>query len=223
MHSLDQNSQSLVIFDLDGTLIDSVPDLAAAIDATLTSLGAPTAGTDKVRTWVGNGSLTLVERAINWAGLPIEQLHTAHDKFLAIYADCHDGTVAYAGVTEGLNRLLDNGYLLAICTNKPSQFLPQILANMGWQDKFSCVIGGDSLPVKKPDPAPLLHICNVLNVNKNHAIMVGDSKNDIIAGKNAGIKTLALTYGYNYGEPIAHSQSDAIFDDFKALVDGILK
>lgn len=93
---------------------------------------------------------------------------------------------------------------------------------MGWTDKFACVIGGDSLPTNKPDPAPLLHICTTLGMDKSQAVMVGDSKNDILAGQNAGITTLALTYGYNYGEPIADSRPDGVFDEFGDLVTSLL-
>lgn len=218
----NQPAKSLIIFDLDGTLIDSVPDLAAAIDATLTSLDAPMAGVDHVRTWVGNGSLKLVERALAWAKLPTDQLHTAHEIFLQKYANCHDGTVEYQGVTDGLGRLSHQGFTLAICTNKPVQFLPEILKNMGWTDTFACVIGGDSLSVKKPDPAPLLHICQTLGVDTAHTIMVGDSQNDILAGKNADMTTLGLSYGYNYSKPIDESCPDGVFDDFGSLVDYIV-
>lgn len=223
MQNSDALAKSLIIFDLDGTLIDSVPDLAAAIDKTLAHFGRPPAGVDHVRTWIGNGSLKLVERAINWAGLDNDKLNDAHEVFLREYTDCHDGTVAYDGVKEGLDRLINRGFVIAICTNKPSQFLPKILQKMGWVDKFNCVVGGDSLPVKKPDPAPLLHICEQLGVNPSQAIMVGDSKNDILAGKNASMTTLALSYGYNYGEPIANHNPDAVFDDFSDLVAFIVK
>lgn len=220
--STHSSKKSLIIFDLDGTLIDSVPDLAAAVDATLTALNATTAGVDHVRTWVGNGSLKLVERALVWAGLPLTELETAHKIFLQKYAHCHDKTVEYAGVSEGLERLAKQGFGLAICTNKPTQFLPEILKNMGWTDTFACIIGGDSLSVKKPDPAPLHHICQTLGVENTHAVMVGDSENDILAGKNAGMTTLALSYGYNYDKPISDSRPDAAFDEFGALVDFIL-
>lgn len=216
------NPKSLIIFDLDGTLIDSVPDLADAIDKTLITLGGSPAGGERVRTWVGNGSLKLVERAIDWAGIDADRLHDAHELFLTTYHDCHDGTAPYADVSQGLNHLKQQGLSLAICTNKPNQFLPQILTNMGWDGVFDCVVGGDTLPTKKPDPAPLHHICQTLGVDACHAVMVGDSKNDILAGKNAGMTTLALSYGYNYGEPIADSQPDAVFDDFESLVDFIL-
>ncbi|MDO4896031.1 MAG: phosphoglycolate phosphatase [Moraxella sp.] len=214
--------KSLIIFDLDGTLIDSVPDLADGVDKMLAHFDKPPAGVERVRSWVGNGSTKLVERALVWAKLPLDNLHHAHELFLAEYATCQGKTTEYDGVTDGLNRLSAQGLTLALCTNKPAQFLPDILANMGWENAFACVIGGDSLPTKKPDPAPLLHICNTLGVNTSQVVMVGDSKNDILAGQNAGITALALTYGYNYGEPIVDSCPDGVFGGFGDLVDFIL-
>ncbi|WP_432481367.1 phosphoglycolate phosphatase [Moraxella sp. ZY200743] len=219
---MNTTPKSLVIFDLDGTLIDSVPDLTDAIDKTLLILGSCTAGEELVRTWVGNGSLKLVERAINWAGITLERLDEAHELFLTTYHNCHDNTTAYANVKEGLICLKQQGFKLAICTNKPTQFLPQILANMGWLDMFDCVVGGDTLSTKKPNPNPLYHICQTLSIDVCQSIMVGDSKNDILAGKSANMTTLALSYGYNYGESIAISKPDAIFDDFGSLVAFIL-
>ncbi|OOR89379.1 phosphoglycolate phosphatase [Moraxella caviae] len=217
--------KTLIIFDLDGTLIDSVPDLAAAVNAMLTELGTANASTEQVRSWVGNGSLVLTERALTWANLATDDaaLHHAHERFLAHYADCAScATAPYAGVSAGLKTLKQAGFALAIATNKPARFLPEILAAQGWHD-FDCVIGGDSLPTKKPDPTPLLHICDALGISPAAAIMVGDSKNDVVAGKNANITTLALSYGYNYDEPIAHSEPDAVFDEFADLVAFILK
>ncbi|WP_066802361.1 phosphoglycolate phosphatase [Moraxella oblonga] len=214
--------KSLVIFDLDGTLIDSVPDLADGVDGMLAHFGKSPAGTERVRTWVGNGSLKLVERALMWADLPLDNLPYAHEIFLQKYANSQGKTAEYQGVSIGLNQLIQNGFTLALCTNKPTQFLPDILKNMGWADKFACVIGGDSLAVKKPNPEPLLHICKTLGIDKSQAVMVGDSKNDILAGRGAGMMTLALTYGYNYGEPIADSEPDEVFENFGALVEFVL-
>ncbi len=214
--------KSLIIFDLDGTLIDSVPDLTEGVDKMLAHFDKPPAGESLVRHWVGNGSVKLVERVMTWADLPLDKSHQAHKLFLQEYATCQGKTVEYDGVTKGLTRLLKQGYTLALCTNKPHQFLPDILNHMGWTGKFACVLGGDSLASKKPEPEPLWHICKTLDVDVSNAVMVGDSMNDIMAGQRAGMSTLALTYGYNYGEPIADSHPDGVFDDFETLVDFII-
>ena len=108
-------------------------------------------------------------------------------------------------------------------TNKPIRFVPKILLSFGWQDIFSEVLGGDSLPSKKPDPAPLLHVCKALNVNPEQAVMIGDSRNDILAGQNANMDTLALSYGYNYGQDIRELNPTEAFDDFASLVTYLLK
>ena len=222
--------KSLIIFDLDGTLIDSAPDLATAVNRMLTKLNMAAAPIATVKSWVGNGSLKLTERALAYSGEIAadtvslkDKLQTAHELFLAEYADCTTlDTAPYAGVSDGLARLQAAGFKLAICTNKPERFLPSILAHFNWQQYFEIVLGGDSLAVKKPDPTPLLHICERLGVTPAAAIMVGDSKNDILAGQAADITTLALRYGYNYGEPIDEMNPDAAFDGFSELTDYIL-
>ncbi len=107
-------------------------------------------------------------------------------------------------------------------TNKPIRFVPKILQSFGWQDLFEEVLGGDSLPTKKPDPAPLLHVCDVLGVMQDKAVMIGDSKNDILAGQNANIDTLALSYGYNYGQDIRTSNPTHAFNSFAELLDFLL-
>lgn len=215
--------KKVLIFDLDGTLIDSVPDLAAAINQMLAKFELPLASVEAVRGWVGNGSLVLVERALLAMGGQLAMLDEAHEIFLAQYADCaSQETVAYAGVNEGLDRLLAAGFRLNIATNKPERFLPALLTHLGWQDKFDLVLGGDSLSAKKPDPMQLTYICQRLGYTIDECVMIGDSKNDIMAGQAAGMSTLALRYGYNYGEPIDASNPTQAFDDFDDLVAFIL-
>lgn len=216
MPNFDSSQKKLLIFDLDGTLIDSVPDLANSVNFALKNNHLPTHHTDIIRSFVGNGSHKLCERACpdNSDKTLIDKVH---DDFLSHYHThtCVE-TLAYQGVNECLQALAKR-YALAIATNKPTRFLPAILAKFGWTDLFASVIGGDSLDKKKPDPAPLLYICSQLGFTPNQAVMIGDSKNDILAGQNVGIATLALTYGYNYDEPIEHSNPDKAFDDFNAL------
>lgn len=222
-------NKQLLIFDFDGTLIDSVPDLADATNAMLTTLGKETYPIDSIRNWVGNGSRMLVERALVGkvevleGELTVEEADHAEQVFFDAYNNISGSkTVAYPDVDSGLKKLKDAGYILALVTNKPIHFVPKILQSFGWQDLFSEVLGGDSLPVKKPDPAPLLHVCEALNIDPAQAIMIGDSRNDILAGQNANMDTLGLSYGYNYGQDIRELNPTEAFDDFAALVDYLL-
>lgn len=222
--------KQLLIFDFDGTLIDSVPDLADATNAMLTTLGKDTYPIDTIRNWIGNGSRMLVERALVGkinvleGELTAEEADHAEQLFFDTYKNISGSkTVAYPDVDSGLKRLKAAGYTLALVTNKPIRFVPKILQSFGWQDLFSEVRGGDSLAQKKPDPAPLLHVCEALNVTPAQAIMIGDSRNDILAGQNANMDTLGLSYGYNYGQDIRELNPTAAFDDFAALVEYVLK
>lgn len=221
--------KQLLIFDFDGTLIDSVPDLATATNTMLKQLGKPTYSLDTIKGWVGNGSRLLVERAlVGKTEVPTEALTKteadyAEQLFLEAYNNIKDSkTVAYPDVDSGLKKLYDAGFTLALVTNKPIRFVPKILQSFGWQDLFTEVLGGDSLTSKKPDPAPLLHVCDVLGVMQDKAVMIGDSKNDILAGQNAKMDTIGLSYGYNYGQDIRDFQPTKAFDSFAELVDYLL-
>ena len=222
--------KQLLIFDFDGTLIDSVPDLGDATNTMLTTLGKETYPISTIRNWVGNGSKVLVERALVGkievleGELTVEETDHAEQVFFDAYKNLSGSkTVAYPDVDSGLRKLKAAGFTLALVTNKPIRFVPKILQSFGWQDLFSEVLGGDSLPVKKPDPAPLLHVCEALNVTPDQAVMIGDSRNDILAGQNANMDTLGLSYGYNYGQDIRELNPTEAFDDFAALVDYLLK
>lgn len=213
---------TLVTFDLDGTLVDSVPDLAAAVDAALTDLGLPAPGEDKVRDWVGNGSRSLVERALTDAlgEAPAEAfLGTAHEGFLARYGEAPCArTRLYPGVREALEGLSASGRRLVLVTNKPEAFIAPILEATGIAGHFSLCLGGDSLPRRKPDPLPLIHAAERFDVAPGRCLMVGDSRHDIAAGRAAGFRTLAVPYGYNHGEPVAASGPDATVESLAQLV-----
>ena len=223
-------NKQLLIFDFDGTLIDSVPDLADATNAMLTTLGKDTYPLDTIRNWVGNGSRMLVERALVGKievledELTVEEAEHAEQVFFDAYKNLSDSkTVAYPNVDSGLRQLKEAGYTLALVTNKPIRFVPKILESFGWTSLFDMVLGGDSLTTKKPDPAPLLYVCDKLGVMQDKAVMIGDSRNDILAGQNAKIDTLGLSYGYNYGQDIRDLNPTAAFDDFATLVKYLLK
>ncbi|AMC99979.1 phosphoglycolate phosphatase [Halomonas chromatireducens] len=212
----------LISFDLDGTLIDSVPDLAAAVDKVLEELDLPPAGEVKVTRWVGNGAQKLVERALTDAlGEPpeVESLEAGHRRFLYHYGrDPGARTRLYPGVCEALDALQAGGRILTLVTNKPYAFIEPILAQFGLERHFALCLGGDSLPQKKPDPAPLLHVAAHFDLPPSTCLMVGDSRHDIAAGRAAGFRTLAVPYGYNHGEPVQNSLPDALIETLKELV-----
>lgn len=212
----------LVMFDLDGTLIDSVPDLAAAVDHMLQQRGRPAAGVDKVRLWVGNGARVLVRRAladsIEHAAVDAAEAEAALAEFLQAYAADHSHSRLYPGVRAYLDHLRGQGVPMALITNKPSGFLPDLLAAHGLQQHFAWVIGGDSLPVQKPDPAALFQVLAAAGVSPADALFVGDSRSDILAARAAGVPVVAVTYGYNHGQPIAAENPDLLVDSLAALI-----
>ncbi|GAA3540808.1 phosphoglycolate phosphatase [Zobellella aerophila] len=218
----------LIQFDLDGTLIDSVPQLHLAVNAMLAELDRAPASVEAVRGWVGNGADMLVRRALlagreaDYAPAPAE-LARARAAFDAAYDRVADRQlIFYPGVVDVLGQLHRAGFILAMVTNKPSRFVPAILTAAGLGELFSLVLGGDSLPEKKPSPAPLLHACAHFDMDPSQCLMVGDSENDVLAAKAAGMAVVGLSYGYNYGRPIAESEPDWVMDDFSQLVDLLL-
>lgn len=215
---------STFLFDLDGTLVDSVPDLATALNKMLSDYQLPTYDEHLIRHWVGNGARVLVERGLS-GGTNINhnrkqlEVDAALDKFLFYYRTLETkSTVLYDGVFDTLHALKQRGYTLVLITNKPSEFIEPILSSFSLSSLFSLTIGGDSLSEKKPSALPLLYACEQINISPSQCVMIGDSKNDILAAKAANIKSIGLTYGYNYGESIATYQPDWVFDSFGEIL-----
>ncbi|ABP78448.1 phosphoglycolate phosphatase [Stutzerimonas stutzeri] len=212
----------LVMFDLDGTLMDSVPDLAAAVDKMLMLLGRPPAGVARVRDWVGNGSRVLVRRALagqlDHDGVADELADEALALFMQAYAGGHELTAVYPGVRDCLDWLRERRVKLAIITNKPAQFIEPLLEEKGLAGYFDWLVGGDTLPQQKPDPAALFWVMDKAGVAPSESLFVGDSRNDVRAAKAATVRCVALTYGYNHGEPIADEQPALVLDDLRELV-----
>jgi phosphoglycolate phosphatase len=215
----------LYLFDLDGTLVDSVPDLAAAVDATLHHYQLPPAGVAAVRDWVGNGSRVLIERALRaslWCGAPPLSdtvIEAAHQRFLQCYQQSFcQHTLVFDGVVDTLKQLRDGGAKMAVVSNKPQQFIPPLLEHLNIASYFDMVVGGDSLPQKKPAPEPLLFCCQQMRIAPVHTLMVGDSQHDIAAAKAAKIKVAAVDYGYNHGVPIATFSPDFVLSHFSQVV-----
>jgi len=213
----------MVLIDLDGTLVDSVPDLAWCVDETMKALDMPTRGEDKVRNWVGNGVPRLIERALidQLDGVPDAELYAkAEPIFLALYADNYSKrSRLYPAVIDGLTWLKSQGIKLGCVTNKAEQFTLPILKTMGLYEFFDIVISGDTLPLKKPDPAPLLHGAKFFGVAPQNAMMIGDSISDVKASRAAGFSIVCLSYGYNHGIDIRTANPDAVIDTFAELAD----
>ena len=220
---------STFIFDLDGTLVDSVPDLANALNKALLDVGMATFEEGTIRNWVGNGARVLVERGLTGNiddksdpkqsnSISNELIDHTFQRFLYHYDlnVCRASTL-YPHVYDTLSTLSRQGYTLALVTNKPKRFIAPIIEAFNVESFFSLFIGGDSLKEKKPSPLPLYHVCKTLNVDVNGCIMVGDSKNDIVAANAAGMRSVGLTYGYNYGEDIRAHNPNWVFDDFSGI------
>ncbi|APU32087.1 phosphoglycolate phosphatase, bacterial [Ectopseudomonas alcaliphila JAB1] len=212
----------LVMFDLDGTLIDSVPDLAAAVDRMLVELGRPPAGLEKVRDWVGNGARVLVRRALagglDHAAVGEAETEEALARFLDIYADCHHLTALYPGVHELLEALSTAAVELAVVTNKPERFVAPLLEQVGLGGYFRWIIGGDTLPQQKPDPAALLQVMRLAGVEAAQSLFIGDSRNDVLAARAAGVPCIAVSYGYNHGRPIAEEEPSLVVHSLVELL-----
>jgi len=212
----------LVMFDLDGTLIDSVPDLAEAVDRMLAELERPPAGVEKVRDWVGNGARVLVRRALagglDHAAVGEAETEEALARFLDIYADCHNLTVLYPGVHELLEALSTAAVELAVVTNKPERFVAPLLEQVGLGGYFRWIIGGDTLPQQKPDPAALLQVMRLAGVEASQSLFIGDSRNDVLAARAAAVPCIAVSYGYNHGRPIAEERPSLVVDSLAELL-----
>ena len=225
---MEFKDKEVILFDLDGTLIDSVPDLAGAVNHMLLELKRPIFTEDVIRSWVGNGAQILVKRSLLGQSnintiIDTELFNRALEIFLNFYKNnlCID-TILYDGVYNTLQSLKKCNYRLVIVTNKPFAFVDPILKGLNINELFEYIIGGDSLEKKKPDPMPLLHICEKLNVAIDKCVMIGDSKNDIIAANSIGMQSIGVTYGYNYGEDIKVNNPTLTVNDFSDILTALL-
>ena len=206
----------MILIDVDGTLVDSVPDLAWCVDEMMRVLDMPTRGEAAVRNWVGNGVERLVRRALinSLDGEPDEALfQRALPVFMALYQDnVSKRSVLYPGVREALDYMKAAGYALGCVTNKATQFTLPLLKDMGIHDYFGIIICGDQLAKKKPDPLPLLHAAQHFGVEPAQALMIGDSISDVKAARAAGFQIVCMSYGYNHGQDIRDFDPDAVLD-----------
>lgn len=214
-----------MLFDLDGTLIDSAPDLADAVDFTLRHHGFAPAGEARVRQWVGNGARRLVRRALAAVQSVGEDdvdealLDEALIHFFGAYSsDCCTRTRVYPGVMEALERWRQRGIAMACVTNKPLRFTERILTHYGLNHYLTASVSGDTLDVRKPDPYPLIHACDLLDVPVERAVMIGDSRNDVLAARAVPMPVVAVSYGYNDSRSVADERPDRVVDSLADLV-----
>ncbi len=201
-----------VTIDLDGTLLDTIVDLADACNAMLAELGQPQRDLEQIHRFVGKGMAVLVERCLTYGTPPEAQLLAdAIDVFRRHYTQINGRSARiYPGVCEGLDALREQGLALACVTNKPAAFTAPLLARMGLADYFPVVVSGDTLPHKKPRPEPILHACVLMNSTPASNLHIGDSANDIDAARAAGSPVLCVPYGYNEGRPVDSAECDAL-------------
>jgi phosphoglycolate phosphatase len=203
-----------VAIDLDGTLLDTAPDLHAAVDAMLDELGRAGASPDDVRAWVGKGAEVLVHRALTSrmdGHASPDDFARAYPMFLAHYGELNGRHVReYPGVRDGLQAMRAMGLKLACVTNKPGAFTGTLLERCGLDGFFEVVVAGDTVARKKPDPQPLLYACERLGVAPSRTLAIGDSLNDAQAARAAGMPVLIVPYGYNEGRDAETLDADGI-------------
>lgn len=206
-----------VLFDLDGTLIDTVGDLAIAAERTLAEFGRAPRSIDDVRTYVGRGMANLVRRCLcDGVSDPADDatVEAAIEVFRRHYAEVNGRfSTVYPGVPDTLAAMRAMGLNLACVTNKPEAFTVPLLARMEIDHYFSAVVSGDTLPVKKPDPAMLEHACRLLDTPVTQSLMIGDSANDAQAARAAGMPVLLVTYGYTEGMAVDTLECDGLLSN----------
>jgi len=218
---------ALVMYDLDGTLLDTADEIAQAVNLTLNEFGLESVSVDQVRNWIGHGTGWLMKRA--WE----EQKGSADavkdtvsdadwDKVMKRFVHHYEATAGttstpFPHVLETLRKARDYGVKQAVVTNKERRFADRILEKHGLTDQFDLVICGDSLSVKKPNPAVITHCLNTLGATQGESLFIGDSEIDVSTAKAAGVMCWAVPYGYNLGRPISEAMPDRIVPDIREV------
>ena len=212
-----------VLFDLDGTLLDTVADIAAALDLTMLEFGWGRLPLSEVRRMIGGGSLVLIRRAAAAQGRASDEAteRAMLERFFHHYGALHETGAStaqpYAGAAQALRTLHDAGLGIAVVTNKHWRFADSLLRALGLSGCVDAVVGGDTCARHKPDPEPLFFACKSLKVPPSHALMVGDSINDVLAARAAGIPVICVSYGYNEGQDPHTLACDALLDTLAEL------
>lgn len=206
-----------LILDLDGTLIDSVPDVCIALNHALAGKGYRSTTPDQIKTMVGGGARVLVEKAIEAVGGNADHVDVVSQDFKDYYsAHPVDQTVIYPGVVETLEKLAADGYKLGICTNKPEATTFPVLDALNLSRFFPVVLCGDTRPYRKPDKCHVLDVIDGLEGNRKDAVFIGDSETDVAAAKNAEIPIILVTYGY-LQDPLIKRNADRVIISFGEL------
>ncbi|MEM1263921.1 MAG: phosphoglycolate phosphatase [Pseudomonadota bacterium] len=208
------------LFDLDGTLFDTAPDIADALDLTLAAIGLEPVGRELAQQWIGGGAIVLIDRALRHA----VATHLSPDDVLPTFMDHYATTNArdaapFPGVTETLEELIRRGRKLGCVTNKPERFAREILVKAGIAERFGVLIGGDTLPVRKPDALPLNSAMATLGATAGSTWMVGDSMTDMNAARAAGVKSAWVPFGYHQGATLAELDPTEALTEFTDLLE----
>lgn len=214
-----------ILIDLDGTLVDTAPEIARAANQMLANLGFETQSEAQITGFIGEGALALISKCLQTASNS-----TPDDALLKrakpLFFDCYQAIVTesqpYLNAVSTVQSLRSSGFKMACITNKPQAFTMPLLAKTGLLPFFNVVVSGDSLPQKKPDPAPLLYACAQLGVAVHEAIMVGDSRTDMLAAHHANCPILVVKNGYTQGKPIDAQEVDGLLDDFAEIEQQVL-
>ena len=207
-----------VLFDLDGTLLDTAGDIRVALNRTLAESGWEPLPESDVRRMIGQGSPILIERAAAAQGRALGEAaqHAMLERFFHHYGALQENEEfsarPYAGASEALERLHGAGLRTAIVTNKQERFATGLLERLRLKQWIDLVVGGDSCERRKPDPQPLLYACERLAAPPSRTLMVGDSRNDCEAARAAGCPVVLVSYGYNHGEPVADARPDRVIE-----------
>ena len=192
---LQDDTYELVLFDLDGTLVDTAPDMVAVLQRLLEAHGRPAVPYEHARSFVSHGALGLL--SVGFPASDIEFGNALHQEYLAHYADniCSESSL-FDGLDELLADLESSGIPWGVVTNKPQQLTQPLMAALGLAERAACIVSGDTLAVRKPDPAPVLLACDIANVAPEYSLYIGDADRDIEAGRRAGTATIAAAFGY---------------------------
>lgn len=209
---------SLVVFDLDGTLVDSASDIAESVNRTLEEWALPRVEEPVIRGWIGEGARMLLQHALRHAGSSLD-VDVVFPSLEVHYGDCLllDPQV-YPGVRETLDTLSQANVRLAVCTNKPQRFIRPLLQALALEDHFECIVGGDTLPERKPSAMPLLHVVDHFGLQPAQCLMVGDSETDVLTAQAAGVPMALVTYGYLRGFDPHSVAGVRVIDDMRELL-----